>query len=99
MLIKEKYKSGLKSKSESLLKKIKSVLAKKPNAVKIKKGNKLYLSEKLVSLTINETAPTNTISFDDGSGAQNYDLADILFIKRIRTRKWLIVIKDNANPA
>ena len=35
----------------------------------------------------------------DASALETYDTADILMIKRLRTKKYLIILKDAANPA
>lgn len=61
----------------------------------------------LVDVTIVGTGSnaqvTTAISSLSGGLAQaaleTYDLADIEIVKRLRTKKWLIVIKDAANPA
>lgn len=95
------YRSQLKSaaKLTGLLKKIKDLYAKHKSGVVIKKGNSTYFGQKLVTLTIDETLATGTIILDDGAGAQTYDKADIISIRRIRSRRWEIKLKASANPA
>lgn len=44
-------------------------------------------------------APTNLAGGVTANAVENYDIADILMIKRLRTKKYLITIKDAANPA
>lgn len=48
------------------------------------------------------TAPVSATALSGGvtaTAAVNYDLADINTIRRLRTRKWLIKINGQANPA
>lgn len=58
----------------------------------------------LVSVAITGTAGTaqvtaSTTSLAGGSATEKYDNADIRMIKRLRTKKWLLIIGDAANPA
>ncbi len=49
-----------------------------------------------------QTSPVAPINLQEGADAatlETYDKADIIEIKRLRNRKWLIVIDTNANPA
>lgn len=49
-----------------------------------------------------QTAPVAATNLAGGITAtplESYDLADIKIIKRLRNKKWLIAIKDTANPA
>lgn len=45
------------------------------------------------------TGPTNLAGGLTATALESYDLADIKIIKRLRTKKWMIAIKDTANPA
>lgn len=48
------------------------------------------------------TAPDGPESLSGGldvDALESYDLSDIVMIKRIRTKKWVIQISTNANPA
>jgi len=99
-LLKSLYRSDLKEpKLTALLKKIKALVAKGKQHFVLDKGSKRYRGIALQTITINENAATGTIVINDGSGAQTYDKADIVGIRRLRTKKWLITIKQSANPA
>lgn len=52
-------------------------------------------------VAIDEEAANANVKFTrpGGESPENYDLADITTIKRLRSRRWLIKIKGNANPA
>lgn len=96
-----RYRSELvdAAKLTAILKKIKELAAERPRALIIEKAGVRYLGEALTSFTIDETVDTATIVFDDGGGAQTYDKADIKSIQRVRSRKYKIVLKPDANPA
>lgn len=55
----------------------------------------------LATVAVTGTGSTAQTSASVASldGKEKYDSADIRMIKRLRTRKYLIVIKDTANPA
>lgn len=58
----------------------------------------------LVSVAISGTAGDPQVTaaaanLEDGSDTEQYDTADILMIKRLRTKKYLIIIKDAADEA
>lgn len=61
----------------------------------------------LVSIAISGTgsnpqdavAPTNLSGGVTANTLESYDIADIIMIKRLRTKKYLIKIADSANPA
>lgn len=44
-------------------------------------------------------AATNLAEGSDAEGLETYDLADIVMIRRLRNRKWMIEINAAANPA
>lgn len=82
-----------------ILTKIAFLYTKRENSVLIVKGSVRYEGRELTSLVITPGSSTGTIAFDDGAGVQTYDKADIKYISRLRSRRYKIVIKPNANPA
>ena len=94
------YRSSLTAaKKEALLTKIAALVAEKKSRLVVDKGKKRYVGKDFSSVTITPASATGTLVFDDGSGAQTYDLADIIEIKRLRARKWKITLKFDADSA
>lgn len=99
-LLKSKYATELgAAKLTDLLTKIKGLVATKKGRIVIDKGAVRYHGESLTTITITPGSSVGCLVFDNGSGVQTYDKADITEIKRLRTKKWKIILKATANPA
>ena len=86
-------------KLQEILGKIKTLVAERKRSIIIQKGETRWLGDDLASITIDETAATNTIEFNDGTSDFFFDKADIIFIQRVRSRKYKIVLKTDADEA
>jgi hypothetical protein len=98
--MKSLYRSALRKagKAAEILGKIKT------KRIVFEVGATRFDARNCTGVAIDENAPgglTPNISFTrpGGSGPENYDLSDITAFKRLRTKKWLIKIKGDANPA
>ena len=100
-LLKSLYRNKLdeSAKLTALLKKIKELAAERASRLVIDFGLLRFRGDELTSFTIDETLSVGTIVFNDGLTTRTFDKADIRLIRRLRTKKWAIEIKANANPA
>jgi hypothetical protein len=88
--------------TQSYLNKIAADLAQGPSTrVVFEIGFDRFSAHDCTNVTITGTGTIANISFQrpGGSIVEHYDLADIENIRRLRTKKHLIVIKAGSNPA
>jgi hypothetical protein len=96
-----RYRSSIKNdpaKKKELLKKIKSL------KVVFQVGTARFEAKDCTGVAFDEEAaggasPNVTFTRPGGSTPENYDMADIVEFRRLRSRRWLIVISGLANPA
>lgn len=91
------------AKLQAYLNKIGAELAEGPDTRVVFEisGSVQFNSHDCTSVVVTGTGTTANIQFKrpGGSTVENYDLADIENIRRLRTKKHLIVIKFGSNPA
>lgn len=102
-LMQSRQRSQLAQTAETkrLLVKIKDLYTQKASRLVFEKSGERFGAEECTNVALDFDAVSGNIVFRrPGAGADEiYDTADILFIKRLRTKKYLLVIKDAANPA
>jgi hypothetical protein len=87
--------------TKQIINKIKGLFADKARRVEFQIGNSRFNAADCTSVVIDETLSVANFQFKrpGGSVVENYDLADLIMVRRLRTKKYLIHIDQNANPA
>jgi hypothetical protein len=87
--------------TQRLLNKIKALYAARPRALEIEIEGVRLRGQDLFSVVIDAEAADDNLEItrEDGGGVEYFDTADIQKIKRLRSRKWLIVITPGADDA
>ena len=81
--------------------KIKANYTAKSSTLVFEKAGVRIKASACTNVALDETLANNNIQFQrpDGVAVENYDLADIRMIKRLRTKKYLVIISDLADDA
>jgi hypothetical protein len=103
-LKRSRLRSGLSNSTETtaLLNKIAALVTLSKNHVVFELDKSVrFRGVDCTSIVIDPALGSANIQFQaPGDGAvRNYDTADIQMIRRLRTKKYLIILKSNANPA
>lgn len=87
--------------TKRLLVKIAALYAQKAARLVFEKAGQRFGAEECTNVALDFNAADDNIVFRrPGAGSNEYyDTADILMVKRLRTKKYLIVIKDAAASA